>query len=122
MEAAKLLRNWLDTVKLFTPGTRDNKVYRALVHGRVLFCVHGHIQVCRAHWQWEDSQERTGAFFWLPADNASQLEPAARAHLASIGKDLQAGQFVACPKALAKLARWEDGPAEALPNGEQEGM
>lgn len=107
MDIWRAFQRLIDEARRFIPGTRDHKVHRAIVHGRALFYVDGRIQICRMVWEWEDEQEQRGCFYWLPAYNADQLEPDARAYLAREGKELAEGQFIKCPKRLARRARWE---------------
>lgn len=91
----------------YIPGTHTRKVYHTLTRGRFLFTASGHVHVCCLAWHWEDEQR--GALFFYPADNAAELEPAARTYLASIGKNLEDGQSLRCPPDLAARAYWHEG-------------
>ncbi|SRR5579871_256324 len=86
----------------YIPGTHTHKVYRALTRGRFLFTASGHVHVCCLAWHWADEQR--GDLYFYPADNAAELEPAARAYLARIGKSLDDGQSIRCPPDLVARA------------------
>lgn len=93
-------------VLIHVPGTQAHRIHWAFSH-RVLFAVNGHVQVCRITANWLDEQQERLEFYWCPADNADQLEPRVLAYLQASGKSLADGQFIICPKNLARLARWE---------------
>lgn len=87
------------------PWSRDRRVMRLLVNGRVLYARDGHIHLCRFSWEWDAQQERL-AFFWSACRNAAALEPAALAYLQQAGKQLADDDFTECPKHIARLAVW----------------
>ena len=105
-------RAWLDglysLLLRLAPWTRDHKVGRALA-GRVLYECYGHVSIC-CFSLCEHETEKLYSPFWLPADNALDLEAEARAYLAEHKPRPFSENLWYCPRELARRAIWADNP------------